>query len=580
MSFSLVISGASVYIVNERVSGEKLQQKLCGVSFKTYWGVAFIWDYVVYCIAIVFAVIVFKLFAIPIYNERDNLLGIVVLLLLYGFASIPAVHLFEKLFNEASFANMSIFCLNVIIALSTLTTIIIMDVLSTTEEDDQQRNFLNRVFLIFPQHALSDGLIEICKNHIMSKIFIRYYINTYQSPVTSDLLKPHFRALIILGCVFTVLNYIIESGIIWKIFKEKPKRLNHELKVVTIQNSIKNDRKTISHMDYALKVENLYKSYSGSNYAVNNVSFTVKNGECYGLLGANGAGKSTIFSILSGNTQRYSGLIDLSNSADNKFGVSYCPQTNALDMLLTVEEIIRFYGKLRNVRDLNVLSKTTLESFHLVPYKDVLVKNLSGGNRRKLSVACAAFGNTNLVLMDEPTSDMDPLTRSLVYKTIRELNDNNCSVILTSHSVSEIEELCHSIGILVDGTMKASGAPEMLKRKFGNRYVITIFNDKAMNSKFEDELRKNFPTLENLMCHHYSAQFIIHVKHTSNVIEKDDNRVLFSDLLKQLNTFTIDKDFKYTLSECLLDQVYDNIIKTGLTGFDNIAFVQNENQMT
>jgi ABC-2 family transporter protein len=230
-------------------------------------------------------VIVFKFFAIPIYIERDNLLGIVLLLFCYGFASIPAVHLFEKLFNEASFANMSIFCLNVIIALSTTATIIIIDVLSENEEQEQWRDFLNRLFLIFPQHALSDGLIEICKNHITSKIFIRYFINTYKSPVSSDLLKPHYTSLIILGFVFITLNYIIESGMIWRVFKAHPKQEDPNLKVVTtIQNTLTKDGKTNDSTKYALKVENLYKTYSG-NYAVNNVSFKVNASECYGLLG-------------------------------------------------------------------------------------------------------------------------------------------------------------------------------------------------------------------------------------------------------------------------------------------------------
>lgn len=154
-------------------------------------------------------------------------------------------------------------------------------------------------------------------------------------------------------------------------------------------------------------------------------------------------------------------------------------------MLLTVEEIIHFYGKLRNVNDLQELTTTVLEKFHLKPYKHVLVKNLSGGNRRKLSVACASFGDLMLVLMDEPTSDMDPLTRHLVYKTIHELNDNNCSVILTSHSVAEIEQLCSTIAILVDGRMCASGAPESLKKQFGNRYVVTMLSDKALDYQFE-----------------------------------------------------------------------------------------------
>lgn len=483
ISFSLVISGASVYIVNERVNGEKLQQKLAGVNFQTYWGVAFIWDFIIYCIAIVLAVIVFKFFAIPIYVERDNLSGIVLLLFLYGFAMIPAVHLCEKLFSEASFANMSIFCLNVIIALSTLTTIIMIDILAETEEHEKLRDFLNRLFLIFPQHALSDGLIELCKNHIKSKIFIRYYINTYKSPVNSDLLQPHFTALIILGLVFIALNYVIESGMIWKFFKTQKQPMHHDLKVVTIQNTLTKESKASDPSEQALSVSNLSKTYSGSVYAVNNVSFHVKKSECYGLLGANGAGKSSIFSILSGETKQYSGSIDFSSSA--KDGISYCPQTNALDMLLTVEEIIHFYGKLRHIKDLRSLTKTILENFHLKPYRNVLVKNLSGGNRRKLSVACASFGELSLVLMDEPTSDMDPLTRNLVYKTVHELNDNQTSVILTSHSVAEIEQLCHQIGVLVDGTMFASGTPDSLKKQFGNRYVVTIFSEKPLEHQIE-----------------------------------------------------------------------------------------------
>lgn len=269
------------------MSGEKLQQKLCGVNFQTYWGVAFIWDFTIYSLALAVAVIVFKIFNIPIYVERENLAGIVLLLFFFGFASIPAVHLFEKLFSEASFANMSIFCINVIIALTTLTTIIMFDVLGETDEHVRTRDFLNRLFLVFPQHALADGLIEICRNFIMSKIFIRYYINTYKSPLTSDLLKPHFTALIILGFVFIILNYIVENGVMWRIFKRTSKNGNQLQKVVTIQNSLLKDGKFSNDyaIDTAIRVKNLSKIYSGSNYAVNNVSFTVNNGECYGLLG-------------------------------------------------------------------------------------------------------------------------------------------------------------------------------------------------------------------------------------------------------------------------------------------------------
>jgi ABC-2 type transport system ATP-binding protein len=147
-----------------------------------------------------------------------------------------------------------------------------------------------------------------------------------------------------------------------------------------------------------------------------------------------------------------------------------------------------FYGKLRNVKDLKQLIKSTLNNFHLKAYRNVLVKNLSGGNKRKLNVACASLANTNvsICLMDEPCCDMDPLTRNLVYKTIRDLNDNNCSVILTSHDVPEIEKICHKIGILVDGNLVSNGTAEQLKKHFGNRYVVTMFSDVPLDVHFEN----------------------------------------------------------------------------------------------
>lgn len=201
IAFSLVSAGASNYIVNERVSGEKLQQKLSDVSFKTYWGVNFIWDFTVsyyilqrilqsssnesrvccnvgdaythlslhkhdesvsvvskaldgissrfvfliqaiisfrshqqvYTIALLLGAIVFKMFNLPVFVDKDNLYGVVLLLLLFGFSSTHMVHLCEKLFSEASIANMYILCLNIMLGLCTSMTIILFDVLGESE---------------------------------------------------------------------------------------------------------------------------------------------------------------------------------------------------------------------------------------------------------------------------------------------------------------------------------------------------------------------------------------------------------------------------------------------------------------
>lgn len=166
------------------------------------------------------------------------------------------------------------------------------------------------------------------------------------------------------------------------------------------------------------------------------------------------------------------------------------------------------------------LTTKTLKSFHLEQYKDVLVKNLSGGNRRKLSVAVTCFGNTSLILMDEPTSDMDPVTRSLVYKTIRELIAEKRSVILTSHSISEIEKVCHRIAVLRNGQIISNGTTEQLKLLYGHSYAVTIFYDKFEALTLERDIIEEFSTAENLLNHNHSMQFIVKVKSLTDSVRQ------------------------------------------------------------
>lgn len=182
---------------------------------------------------------------------------------------------------------------------------------------DDWRHFLNHgVFLVFPQHALGDGLLELCKNYMVAQTFIRYDIDSYKNPVNSDLLQSHFIAMISVGVFYTILNILLESGYVEQWIDavlsrigccfNKEKKHFEELKVISIQNSLKRNDKNETT---ALKVENICKSYAGQQYAVANVSFSIKAGECFGLLGKNGAGKSTIFKMLSGQLRPDMGRI-------------------------------------------------------------------------------------------------------------------------------------------------------------------------------------------------------------------------------------------------------------------------------
>jgi ABC-type multidrug transport system fused ATPase/permease subunit len=180
---------------------------------------------------------------------------------------------------------------------------------------------MNRIFLVLPQHAFADGLIVICKNYIQvgccyhqilsffqiiffqSEVFKRYYINPYVSPISGDLLTWNYTSLVICGIVFMILNYLIESGYLRRLLDcvRQGNMSNYEMKLTSQSSVLKRGEKVDFYpLAYALKVDSLSKTYDGNEYAVSDVTFGVQKGECFGLLGANGAGKSTIFAILSG----------------------------------------------------------------------------------------------------------------------------------------------------------------------------------------------------------------------------------------------------------------------------------------
>ncbi|XP_058985855.1 ATP-binding cassette sub-family A member 13-like [Musca domestica] len=590
IAFSMIVAVASVYLVNERVKGEKLQQRLCGVDAVTYWAVAFIWDFMILILGILVCCSVILAFDMPVFTDRQQLWGIIVLGLFFGFACIPGVHVFEKCFNDASVSIVGIFIINVIIPLFTLSTVVLLGVVGDSPIWDEWRHFLNhRLFIIFPQHALADGLLELCKNYMVALTFRRFDIDSYKNPVNSDLLQAHFTSLFIVGVFFLVLNVLLESGLLgdWKemlmdhlefLGLQKAKQFD-ELKVISIQNSLKrNDKNAVS----ALKVDNLSKKYGGrGHYAVSNVTFAVSHGECFGLLGKNGAGKSTIFKMLSGQLRPTSGRIVYENPE-----ISYCPQTNTLDDLLTVRECIEFYGHLRSITDLPKLVNSILESFQLEAYRDVLVKNLSGGNRRKLTVATSCCGRTSVVLMDEPTSDMDPVTRAFVYRTIDDLLAEKRAIVLTSHSISEIDQICHRIAVLKDGQMLTCSSPESLKAQYGGYYNVTVYCDQDKKKALEKEIRRKLPLGKDMQVYAHSIKFSIKIENPSREGDKE-NGIDLPDNLKITDTDTttsklatmngghtlsqlfydlsnlsqqISGCVRYAVNKCKLDAVFERIL--------------------
>uniref|UniRef100_A0A4W2CL05 ATP binding cassette subfamily A member 12 n=1 Tax=Bos indicus x Bos taurus TaxID=30522 RepID=A0A4W2CL05_BOBOX len=207
------------------------------------------------------------------------------------------------------------------------------------------------------------------------------------------------------------------------------------------------------------------------------------NDECFGLLGVNGAGKTTIFKMLTGDIIPTSGNILIRNKTGSLAHVNshssligYCPQEDALDDLVTIEEHLYFYARVHGIpeKDIKETVQKLLGRLHLMPYRDKVTSMCSYGTKRKLSTALALIGKPSILLLDEPSSGMDPKSKRHLWKIISEEVQNKCSVILTSHSMEECEALCTRLAIMVNGRFQCIGSLQHIKSRFGRGFTVKV----------------------------------------------------------------------------------------------------------
>ena len=240
----------------------------------------------------------------------------------------------------------------------------------------------------------------------------------------------------------------------------------------------------------SIAVKSLSKTYPNGFTALHPLSFTIRKGECFGLLGANGAGKTTFISCLtgihecSGGTVLFDhGQLDLRSDLtviQTKIGISM--QFDVLYPHLSAVEHLYFYSRLKGVEEsaLEDHVKFILSATDLEMVKHRQSRFLSGGMRRRLSFGIAMTGNPELIILDEPTTGLDIKTVKEVWKVFQSLrkmrNDagDPISVLLTTHDMGEADDLCDRIGIMSQGRLKCIGAPAYLKEKFDVGYTLSL----------------------------------------------------------------------------------------------------------
>ncbi|NXB63699.1 ABCAA protein, partial [Struthidea cinerea] len=347
--------------------------------------------------------------------------------------------------------------------------------------------------------------------------------------VATSVFQPYIHSVaFILVLRFLELKYgkaVLRQDPIFRISPRKESSQQHPKELEEEDEDVRAEREAVRNAIVApsqeeksvIIVSNLCKEYKikkGGSFlkkkktkktATKNLSFCVKKGEVLGLLGPNGAGKSTAIKMITGETTPTAGQVlmkrgdgggsQLQDQAPAFLG--YCPQEDPLWLDLTPQQHLRVYAAVKGLRkeDAAAAVDRIVNALQLQDYVNKKVRKLPAGITRKLCVALSVLGNPTVLLLDEPSTGMDPKGQRHVWRTIRDaLKTKESGAILTTHYTEEAEAVCDRVAILVAGQLRCIGSIQYLKNKFGKGYLLEIkVKDPESSDVLHAEILKIFP---------------------------------------------------------------------------------------
>uniref|UniRef100_A0A4W3HJS1 ATP-binding cassette, sub-family A (ABC1), member 4a n=1 Tax=Callorhinchus milii TaxID=7868 RepID=A0A4W3HJS1_CALMI len=570
-AMSFVPASFVLYLIQERVSSAKHLQFVSGMSPTTYWVANFIWDMCNYSVTTFLVVIIFIGFNKKAYTSPTNLPALVALLFLYGWSVTPMLYPASFVFNVPSTAYVALSCINLFIGINGSAATFVLELF----ENNRINAMLKNILIIFPHFCLGRGLIDMAMNQAVTDVYARFGEDFYFNPFHWEFLGKNMAAMAIEGVVYFMLNLLFQNQFFLSYWSTTPTNLP----VIEEDEDVSLERERITKgvsKNDILKIKELskVKYYVGrTRPAVNRLCIGVRPGECFGLLGVNGAGKTTTFKMLTGDTDPSSGDASIAgysihtNIHDVHQNMGYCPQFDAIDELLTGREHLLLYARLRGVPEDEIerIAEWGIEKLDLTEYADQTTGTYSGGNKRKLSTAIALIGSPPVVLLDEPTTGMDPKSRRFLWNCLLGVIREGRAVVLTSHSMEECEALCTRLAIMVNGQFKCLGTIQHLKYKFGDGYVVTV-KTKEVKAGIGPDLNPvqafieaNFPNSLQIEKHHNTIQYQI----PSSSLAK-----IFHLLISNKEQLNIDE---YTVSQTTLDQVFVNFAKEQAPEDENVS---------
>ncbi len=224
-----------------------------------------------------------------------------------------------------------------------------------------------------------------------------------------------------------------------------------------------------------------FKMAFGNKVVIKDLSFEVKKGEIFGLLGSNGSGKTTTLRALLGFYQPTGGELFIDgkkyNPEDSSVVVGYLPEERGLYRKETVIDTMVYFGELKGLKNPREWSLKYLERVGLLDKFNEKVEKLSGGQQQKVQLGLTIMSNPKLLILDEPTKGFDPMNRRLLMEIIEELHKKGAAIIMITHYMDEVEKLCDRALLLKDGVARAYGTIAEIKKEFGGKSLEQIFVD-------------------------------------------------------------------------------------------------------
>ena len=254
-----------------------------------------------------------------------------------------------------------------------------------------------------------------------------------------------------------------------------------------------------------IRARGLTKTY-GDFIAVDGIDFDVAKGESFGLLGPNGAGKSTTMRIIGATSVRTSGTLTILgkdpevNGPQIRAHLGVVPQQDNLDTHLTVTENLYIYGRYFGLsrKFLKGKIEELLTFAQLEEKRNSKVEALSGGMKRRLTIARALVSEPEILMLDEPTTGLDPQARHILWDRLFRLKEDGVTLLITTHFMDEAEQLCDRLVVMDKGSIMAEGSPARLIKDFSTKEVLEVRFGSERNAQMADELRQLCDRIEEL----------------------------------------------------------------------------------